>query len=99
MVHKKKKIKTNSNFLKFFLVVSLAIYFCTVFIKQEVTISQLRASAKTIEEQIDQKNKEKKQLNEKMQKDNYYERVEEIARDKLGFLKENEILFVDALER
>ena len=97
---KSKKRKLNKGkFIRTLLVAALAIYFCVVFIKQEIAIAQLRNNAKAIEVKIQQATQEKNDINEQLQKENYYKRVEDIARDKLGFLKNNEILFVDSAEK
>ncbi|MBO5098843.1 MAG: septum formation initiator family protein [Clostridia bacterium] len=98
MESKKRKLN-KGKFVRTLLVATLAIYFCVVFIKQEIDIAQLRNNAKAIEVKIQQATQEKNEINEQLQKENYYKRVEDIARDKLGFLKNNEILFVDSAEK
>ena len=96
----KSKRKLNKlKFTKTLMVAALVIYFSVVFIKQEINIAQLRNNAKAIEVKIQQATQEKNEINEQLQKENYYKRVEDIARDKLGFLKNNEIVFVDSAEK
>lgn len=95
----KKKKQNISKLIKMLLVAALAIYFSVVFIRQEIAIAQLRNNAKSIEFKIQQATQEKNDINEQLQKENYHKRVEDIARDKLGFLKDNEILFVDSAEK
>lgn len=96
---KSKRKLNKSKFTKMLMVAALVIYFSVVFIKQEINIAQLRNNAKAIEVKIQQATQEKNEINEQLQKDNYYKRVEDIARDKLGFLKNNEIVFVDSAEK
>ncbi len=97
---KNKKMRFNSDkFIKVFLVATLVIGFGVKFIKQEINIVQLRKNAKAIELNIQQATQENKDINEQLQKENYNKRVEDIARDKLGFLKNDEILFVDSAEK
>lgn len=97
---KNKKLRFNSDkFIKVFLVATLVIGFGVKFIKQEINIVQLRKNAKAIELNIQQATQENKDINEQLQKENYNKRVEDIARDKLGFLKNDEILFVDSAEK
>ena len=96
---KRKQKKNISKMTKFFLVVALTVYFCVMFIKQEIDIVQLRNNTKAIEQEIQQANQKKQEIDEQLQTENYHKRVEDIARDKLGFLKNNEILFVDSAEK
>lgn len=96
---KSKRKLNKSKFAKTLMVATLVIYFSVVFIKQEISIAQLRNNAKAIEVKIQQATQEKNEINEQLRKDNYYKRVEDIARDKLGFLKNNEIVFVDSAEK
>ena len=98
MESKKRKLN-KGKFIRTLLVAALAVYFSVVFIKQEIDIAQLRNNAKAIEVKIQQATQEKNEINEQLQKENYYKRVEDIARDKLGFLKNNEIVFVDSAEK
>ena len=76
--------------------VVIAVYFVVVFIQQQVTISQLSDKADTIRREIEVQNKIKKEIQTEMKSENEIKRVEKIAREKLGFLKENERLFIDS---
>ena len=96
---KTRNKKKNSKVLKVVLVAALTVYFCGMFIKQEINIVQLRNNTKAIERDIQQATQEKQAIDEQLQKENYHKRVEDIARDKLGFLKNDEILFVDSAEK
>ena len=96
---KRRKNKKFKKLTKIFLVAALTIYFCVVFIKQEINIVQLRNNTKEIEQEIQQATQKKHAIDEQMKTENYHKRVEDIARDKLGFLKNDEILFVDSAEK
>ena len=91
--------KKNSKAVKVVLVAALTIYFCGMFVKQEINIVQLRNNTKAIERDIQQATQEKQAIDEQLKKENVNKRAEEIARDKLGYVKKDEILFVDSAEK
>lgn len=96
------KNKGKSSFKKLFrisIVTILTVYFCVVFVKQEIKIISLKKDAGEIKVKIEEARDKKKALDENMKEDNRLKTVEKIARDKLGFLKHNEILFVDSSEK
>lgn len=95
----KKMTLNKGKFIKMLLVATLVICFSVKFVEQEIKIVRIRNNAKAIEVKIQQATQEKNEINEQLQKENYYKRVEDIARDKLGFLKNNEIVFVDSAEK
>lgn len=94
MSKKTKTAKKSLMFLVFPMV--LAVYFCVVIIQQQVTISQLSDKADAIRNEIKVQSDLKKEIETEMKSENEIKRVEKIAREKLGFLKENERLFVDS---
>lgn len=75
------------------------IYFAVTFIKQEIKISQLRNEAQSVQEKVEEQVQYSKELEENMKTENEIKRVEETAREKLGYLKKDEILFVDSSEK
>lgn len=92
-----KKTKTRKKSLMFFVLpVVIVVYFCVIFVQQQITISQLSDKAETIQAEIKAQEKLEKDIEYEMQSENELKRVEKIARDKLGFLKKNERLFVDS---
>jgi len=92
-----KKTKTGKKSLMFLVLpMVMAVYFCVVFIQQQITISQLSDKADAIRSEISVQNELKKEIETEMSSENEIKRVEKIAREKLGFLKENERLFVDS---
>ena len=92
-----KRTKTEKKSLMFLVLpVVMAIYFCVVLVQQQVTISQLSDKADSIRNEIKVQSNLKKEIETEMKSENEIKRVEKIAREKLGFLKENERLFVDS---
>lgn len=92
-----KKTKTRKKSLMFFVLpVVIMVYFCITFVQQQITISQLSDKADSIRNEIQVQNELKKEIATEMQSENELKRVEKIAREKLGFLKKNERLFVDS---
>ena len=92
-----KRTKTGKKSLMFLVLpMVMAVYFCVVFIQQQVTISQLSDKADAIRNEIKVQSDLKKEIETEMKSENEIKRVEKIAREKLGFLKENERLFVDS---
>lgn len=75
------------------------IYFSVTFIKQEIKISQLRNDAQSAQKKVEEQVQYSKELKESMKAENEIKRVEETAREKLGYLKKDEILFVDSSEK
>jgi len=92
-----KKTKAPKKSLMFFVLpMVVAVYFCITFVQQQITIGQLSDKAETIKSEIQAQKALEKEIEYEMQSENELKRVEEIARDKLGFLKKNERLFVDS---
>ena len=92
-----KKTKTRKkSLIVFVLPLVIVIYFCITFVQQQITISQLSDKADNIKNEIQVQEKLKKELENEMKSENELKRVEKIAREKLGFLKKNERLFVDS---
>ncbi len=92
-----KKTKTaKKNLIVLVIPLVVLVYFCITFVQQQITINQLSDKEKTIKTQIQAQEKLKKEISDEMQSENELKRIEKIARDKLGFLKKNERLFVDS---
>ena len=92
---KKTKIR-KKNLIIFVIPFVVLVYFCITFVQQQITINQLSDKEKAIRSEIQAQEKLKKEIDDEMQFENELKRVEKIARDKLGFLKKNERLFVDS---
>ena len=92
-----KRTKTRKKSVMFLVLpMVMAVYFGVVFIQQQVTISQLSDRADAIRNEIKVQGELKKEIETEMKSENEIKRVEKIAREKLGFLKVNERLFVDS---
>ena len=98
----KRKSKYNKRLISLGVLCCLAIflvYFCVTFIKQQIKISSLKDEAQEISSQINDQREYSKELNENLKKENENKRIEELAREKLGYLKKDEILFIDSSEK
>ncbi|MBO5454229.1 MAG: septum formation initiator family protein [Clostridia bacterium] len=98
----RKNRKSNKRLYSLLILVAtfvFGIYFCVTFIKQEINISQLEAEAKAVQEKVDEQVQYSKELEDNMKPDNELKRVEETAREKLGYLKNDEVLFIDSSEK
>ena len=95
MAKKRVRVKKQKPF-RIVLVAVLLVYFSVTFVKQQIKINALEANAQTIQNEISEEKKKSKEMDEQMKEENYLSRVEDIARDKLGYLKENEVLFIDS---
>lgn len=76
-----------------------AVYFIVTFVKQEANISSLHAEAVGLENEVNEQVQYSKELAEDMKPENETKRIEETAREKLGYLKKGEILFIDSSEK
>ncbi len=94
----KKASKKNINFsvfIKRFLLLGLAAYICISLISQQFTLSWLNKQNKIIDEQTTEAHKINKEKNDELaltETDEYKERV---AREKLGYMKKSEKVFID----
>ncbi len=95
MAKKRIRVKPKAP-VKFILAAALLIYFSVTFVQQQIKIEALKANAETIQTEISVENEKTAEIKENMKEDKYLSRVEDIARDKLGYLKENEVLFIDS---
>lgn len=94
-----KSKKNNKRLLSLLIIavfVAFGIYFSVTFVKQEFDISSLKAEAQNVQKETEEQKNYSKELIEDMKTENETKRVEETAREKLGYLKKNEILFVDS---
>lgn len=90
----KKKIDF-SFFLKRVLLLVLAVYICISLVSQQFKLTSLKAEEKQLDSEFTQEEKRKKELDDEkalLGTDEYYERA---ARERLGFTKKNEKVFID----
>ena len=92
--NKKRRIKCN----KFGRVVLciVIIYLFGILCNQQITIAQLNNKKDALKSQIMTQQKNNEAIKSQMTDKSKLERVEKIAREKLGYMKSDERLFVDA---
>lgn len=94
---KKSKKKTNKNYLGMLVISMVALVLLGVFMVQAQTLERRLHVYNTKIEALEEQLKEEKQRAEDMEDVKAYmstdEYVESVARDKLGLVKENEIVF------
>lgn len=94
----KKTSKKNfdlSIFLKRFLLLGLAVYICISLISQQFDLSRLNSEEKVLDKEIAQAQKEAKELEDEKSLTNTDEYIERVARDRLGYTKKSEKVFID----
>ena len=87
----KKKLRINR-----FIIIAVLIYFIYTLFSQQQTLNSYKQEASTYSNQIEEaneKNDDITALKEYMQTDEY---IEKTAREKLGMVKDNEILFKES---
>ena len=93
---KKRRKNTKRKFnIKTILVSVFAVYFLFTFVNQQFQLTELDKNVKTLEKQVEKKQKELKSLNDN---EEYYasdEYIEKTAREKLGLIRADETVFVD----
>lgn len=90
----KKKINLKI-FAKRLLLVGLAVYVCVTLIGQQSDLSNLKAQEKVLDAQILAAQKEAKELEAEKSISGTDEYIEHVARERLGFMKKFEKVFVD----
>jgi len=96
MTRKTSKKNINASvFFKRLLLVVLAVYICVELISQQVTLSNLNKDEKTLDSGISQQEKLSKELNDELKRSGTDEYMEYAAREKLGYTKKNEKVFID----
>ncbi|MBE5040254.1 FtsB family cell division protein [Ructibacterium gallinarum] len=83
-------------FLTVLLVFGFAVYFVYIMIWQQVTISRKNKEINALEEKISAANQQTEELQQQLDHLNDPEYLEQIAREKLGLVRPNERVFVDA---
>lgn len=90
----KKNIKF-SVFIRFFLVFGLACYICISLIIQQFDLSSLKSEEKALDAQIVEAQKKAKELEAEKSLVDTDEYIERVARERLGYMKKNEKVFID----
>ena len=94
----KKASKKNINFsvfVKRFLVLGLAVYICVSLISQQFSLAKLSKEEKILDKQITEAQKAAKELEDEKELAETDEYKERVARERLGYMKKNEKVFID----
>ncbi len=93
----KRKTKVNHRrLITLFVVVSFFVYFIYTLIQQQITISKNSNEIDALEERIAVAEQQKAKLEQELENLNDPEYLEKVAREKLGLVRPNERVFVDA---
>ena len=94
----KKNKKQNNNVMSVILIIAIvfAIWLAYSFITQQVKINSLNKEIKQLEAQISDEEKRSSELEEKMKEIDTPEYIEKIAREELGMVAPDEIIFMEA---
>lgn len=92
---KRKKVSAK-RLIKVFCLLFVCAYVVFVFVKQQVSLSKCNAVSEEYKTKIAEAGLEKQKLEEELEKAGTDEYLERMAREKLGMVKANERVFVDA---
>lgn len=95
MAGKKNK---GGNCIFYIVIVMAIIYFAFIFAQQQEQLSKLKRKEHYIQNKINKEEKTKEELTELHRYIDTDEYIEQIAREKLGYVKDKERLFVDINE-
>ncbi|WAM33506.1 FtsB family cell division protein [Caldicellulosiruptor morganii] len=76
-------------------VVFFSIYAITTIVKQQMILNQVKAQQKEVVQQIEKIKKENEHLKRLAQYIDTKEYIQQVAREKLGLVGKNEIVFID----
>ena len=88
--------KVLKKLLKTILVVAVLMYSCVVMAKQEVSFKKYEEELKSYNNMITEEELKFEQLTNTRKHISSDEYIEEVARERLGFVMPNEIVFIDA---
>ena len=93
----KKKRKVDAPVLiKRGLLCAIVLYMCILFISQQADLSRLAKEGERLDQQITQAEREHEELEAEKEASGTPEYIERVARDKLGYMKPEEKVFIDA---
>lgn len=92
---KKKKIDFNIFFRRILFCV-LAVYICYLFVAQQVDISRLNKEEKALDKKIAEAQQINRDLEKEKEAAGTPEYIERVAREKLGYMKPEEKVFIDS---
>ncbi|MGN1059632.1 MAG: septum formation initiator family protein [Clostridia bacterium] len=93
----KKKKKVNIRvLLKRCVLCGLILYICYLFLAQQFDLSRLSKENDSLDQQIAEAQREHEELSDQKEASGTPEYIERVARDKLGYMKPDEKVFIDA---
>ncbi|OLS03005.1 FtsB family cell division protein [Tissierella creatinophila] len=92
MIKKKNKRKIK---LRHFMMLFLIIYISIIVINQNKLKKDLRAKEKEVEQDITVLQEDIEELNKQIEKRGSIEFLENVAREELGMVKPNEVIYID----
>ena len=93
---KKKKTNSLKTFLKKILVCFIIVYICVLLIGQQFDIARLNHELDAVNAQVDAAKRVHKELESELEASKTYEYAERVAREKLGYMKPHEKVFIDS---
>ncbi len=92
----KKKKSNGARVAKRLTVCGLVLYICYLFVAQQFDLSRLSNESKALDKQIAEAQRAHEELSEQKEAVDTPEYMERVARDKLGYMKPDEKVFIDA---
>lgn len=92
----KRKRVSAKRLIKVFCLLFVCVYVAVVFVRQQVSLSRCSAVSEEYKTKIAEASLEKQKLEEELEKAGTDEYLERMAREKLGMVKANERVFIDA---
>lgn len=93
---KKKKKASGARAAKRIILCGLIVYICYLFIAQQFDLSRLSGEDKALDQTIAEAQRTQEELQEQKEAAGTKEYMERVARDKLGYMKPDEKVFIDA---
>lgn len=97
VTEKKKRVFSVKRLLKFCCLLFVCLYTVVVLVKQQVSLTRCNAVSEEYKAKISEAKLENSKLKEELDKADTDEYLERMAREKLGMVKANERVFVDAI--
>ncbi len=98
-MQKRKKKVNIAVLLRRCLLCGLILYICGLFLAQQFNLSRLSAETKDLDSQIAEAQRIHEELSEEKEAADSPEYVERVAREKLGYMKPEEKVFIDTKKR
>lgn len=97
VTEKKKRVFSAKRLIRFCCLLFVCVYAVVVLVKQQISLTKCNAVSEEYKTKISEANLENSKLKEELDKADTDEYLERMAREKLGMVKANERVFVDAI--